>query len=364
MNKVVHSDATDSQIETLEGGLVARPNHEAAADSEVDMFLRMRGRLTDESGQSFADFKAGLRPRYYRVWIQTTLAYAGLLLAGLLLARIPVAELSWWQTFLIVAVLSIFIGYLVAFIALWLHEAAHFNVHHNRDWNDRLGTLFFGVIILHHVRQYRQIHNLHHRNFGNTTDSEQSYFSELNIRFIFDSLTGLRVLRAILARKRTEQARQEPAPNKAAYTNWALPAGALLHGTIVVGSVYFQCYALTVGWLFGVFVAYPFFGAIRQVLEHRRPDADASCDYSKRAHGQYTRVFDGGLFASTFGGAGFNRHLIHHWDPGISCTCFKEVEQFLLRSQLHDFYASRQTNYKATFVLLMSEHARSHASNP
>jgi len=33
------------------------------------------------------------------------------------------------------------------------------------------------------------------------------------------------------------------------------------------------------------------------------------------------RLFGDDFFSCTFGGAGFNRHLLHHWEPQISYTC-------------------------------------------
>ena len=81
--------------------------------------------------------------------------------------------------------------------------------------------------------------------------------------------------------------------------------------------------------MIGVGVFLPFFGALRQILEHRAPEADGGVDYARTPHGAYTRIFHGGLFAKTFGGAGFDRHLLHHWEPQVSYTRLADLETYL-----------------------------------
>ena len=44
------------------------------------------------------------------------------------------------------------------------------------------------------------------------------------------------------------------------------------------------------------------------------------------------QIFGNNFFSRYFGGAGFNRHLLHHLDPSISSTRFDEFEEFLMRS--------------------------------
>ena len=76
-------------------------------------------------------------------------------------------------------------------------------------------------------------------------------------------------------------------------------------------------------------VSFPFFGSLRQLLEHRSAAASRHVDYSVAPHGRMTRMFREGPFGSTFGAAGFTRHLLHHWDPSVSYTNLAEVEVFL-----------------------------------
>ena len=89
-----------------------------------------------------------------------------------------------------------------------------------------------------------------------------------------------------------------------------------------------EFYFTALAWLLAVSSFFPFLATVRQILEHRNPNKDNSLDYSNIDHGSFTRIFDDSLFARTFGGAGFNKHLLHHWEPTISYTNFSELEKF------------------------------------
>jgi fatty acid desaturase len=118
-------------------------------------------------------------------------------------------------------------------------------------------------------------------------------------------------------------------------------------------------WAAAAAWLLGVAVMFPFFGALRQLLEHRDDKAAASVDYRLTDHGAVTRMFGDGPFASTFGGAGFNRHLLHHWEPTVSYTRLKDLEAFLADTDLKDALAQRTTSYGRTFLCLFRQAANS-----
>ena len=56
-------------------------------------------------------------------------------------------------------------------------------------------------LVLQDIRQYRGIHFDHHRYLGTTRDTERSYFDPFSLRFLLESLTGIRVLKVILLRQ-------------------------------------------------------------------------------------------------------------------------------------------------------------------
>ena len=121
-----------------------------------------------------------------------------------------------------------------------------------------------------------------------------------------------------------------------------------MHGLIIVLLAWFSWIAC-VAWVLGVGMAFPAFGALRQLLEHRSPMADPSVDYTKLDHGAYTRMFGDGPIASTFGGAGFNRHLLHHWEPQVSYTRLAELEDFFLSTDLAPILKDRSSTYLQAF---------------
>jgi fatty acid desaturase len=111
---------------------------------------------------------------------------------------------------------------------------------------------------------------------------------------------------------------------------------------------------LAVAWIAGTGLFLPFFTALRQLLEHRSDAADQHADYSQIAHGEVTRMFSPGLLGSTLGGAGFNRHLLHHWDPQVSYTRLPELEQFLLATTASSAICAKES-YFGTFKRLFGK---------
>ena len=84
-----------------------------------------------------------------------------------------------------------------------MHEGAHYNLHPNRKINDLLTNLFASGIVGVDVERYRPIHFDHHRYLGSPADTEISYFDPLDIRYIVETLTGIKVLRVIGRRSRS-----------------------------------------------------------------------------------------------------------------------------------------------------------------
>ena len=92
-----------------------------------------------------------------------------------------------------------------------------------------------------------------------------------------------------------------------------------------------------------------FFGSLRQLLEHRDDAAPSATDFQTRNHGPFTRLFGDDVFSATFGGAGFNRHLLHHWEPQVSYTRLPELETYLQGTEIKRVTDLRRTTYFETF---------------
>src|SRR5262245_27911966 len=303
----------------------------------------------------FRDFKAALKPRFLRLWLE--------LLAGHAALVVVLAGVIWSQSALpilgsaaLAGIGSVLIGFAFAYVQLFFHEAAHYNIAPNRKLNDRLADIFIGVFIGQSIAQYRAIHFDHHRFLGTTRDTERSYFDPLTWRFILESLTGIRVLKVVTLRQRASKAAWEGPPadlRKRSMWNFHLVGGLMLHGALFCAVLWFGQWAAAGAWMAGVVVFFPFFGAVRQMLEHRSETARPEVNYAEIDHGATNRLFGVGPVASTLGGAGFNRHLLHHWEPQISYTRFAELEQFLLDSSAAEALRRHQTTYRATFRALL-----------
>ena len=248
------------------------------------------------------------------------------------------------------------IGFWIAFLQLFLHEAAHWNLHPDRRTNDLLTDLFVSGPVGMDVARYRPIHWDHHRFLGSPDDTEISYFDPLDVRFLVESLLGIKALRVLRHRARVQAEKQVPTSRR---TRLVLAYGVVLNGALLLllaGSGYWP---VALAWVPAVVVFFPFFGALRQLLEHRDEYASDDADYTEVVHGAIHRLFGDGMLASTLGGAGFNRHLLHHWDPQLSCTRLRELERFLLTTDARAYLEDHSTTYARTFRTLFHMGRRS-----
>jgi fatty acid desaturase len=63
-------------------------------------------------------------------------------------------------------------------------------------------------------------------------------------------------------------------------------------------------------------------------------------------------MFGVGPLASTFGGAGFNRHLLHHWEPTVPYPRLAELERYLADTIAGPIIETRRCTYLATAAAL------------
>lgn len=309
--------------------------------------------IISSKGVSYRDFKAAMKPRYKVVWAQ--------LLAGhLALAAIAVTlifaeqKLSVFWLVPLAAAAAIAIGYIIAYIILFFHEAAHFNLARERGRNDLFANLSIGCFLGQNIKDYRIVHFDHHRYLGQPNDTEHTYFDPLNTRFIVELLLGIKPLKIMLKREKVLAANaetREKAVSKSFFNKYLL-GGIAFHLAILCAGLLAGSWSFVGAWIAGVALFFPFFSGLRQLLEHRDENADASVDYTKMPHGAATRIFGDNIFAATFGGAGFNNHLLHHWDPQVSCTRLRELKEFLIDTEAGEIIKESETGYLKTFARL------------
>jgi fatty acid desaturase len=320
---------------------------ELTGEDQSTAFLR-RWELVDDTGRHYRDFRKLLTPRWGLVWSQLALGYVALILVGL---GVTLAGdvLPYWARIGLGAVLF---GVFQAYIQLFLHEAAHYNFAPGRDRNDLLANVFIGAIHGLEIGAYRLVHFEHHRRLGTTMDSERAYFDPLNMRFLAEALLGIKGLEVLTRREGVLETSAAKLSSAAIWRQRSL--AAVIHLAVIGTAVAARQYALAIAWAGGTLSVMPLFVALRQLLEHRSEHADAHLDYSTVDHGAVNRLFGDGPVASTLGGAGFNRHLLHHWEPQISYTRMRELEEYLLRTSAAEGIRKRQTTYWRTFWTLIT----------
>jgi fatty acid desaturase len=166
---------------------------------------------------------------------------------------------------------------------------------------------------------------------------------------VLESLAGVHTLRILLGRRRSFRTGTggEEAPGGGYYTAM-LPLGIAANGTVVLGAALADHPWFAAAWAAGALAVLPFLAAVRQILEHRSVAADPRADYRRVDHGVVNRMFGSGPIASTLGGAGFNRHLLHHWDPQVPCTRLAELERYLRGTAFAEVIRSAETTYLRT----------------
>jgi fatty acid desaturase len=251
--------------------------------------------------------------------------------------------------YLAVIPLSAFlIGYTLAYLHLFIHAAAHYNLHPDKQTNDQISDYMIGVFFGIQQSNYRKIHWTHHTNLGMINDTEHSYFNELNTLFLLKCLTGIHTFSIILSRKKSTDQPEKVKSSISFGVYITLFHGMLLSALFLLGG-----WMLLVIWLAGLLVVFPSLAAIRQLLEHRDVQASNKINYRETDHGKVSRLFGAGIIDNSFGAAGFNRHLLHHWDPTISYTSLSTVEDYLLHCpETSDIIKESKTSYLKTFLAL------------
>jgi len=293
--------------------------------------------LANTQGVPYLSFRKGLSPNYLRVWAEILLGYLALALC--FLGPLRLSDLHPVGALPLALAASVMVGFWVAYIQLFIHEAAHYNIAPDRAWNDRLSNAFIGILAGLDTASYRQTHWDHHRFLGRPNDTESTYFSALSTNFIFRTLTGAEARRVLKDRK----GKQGPGSLPMRLMGMALHAGIL--GLLALT----HHWVFAAAWAFGVLSFFPFFAALRQLLEHRSLKASAAKDYRRKPHGKIVHLFKPGPLNSLLGAAGFRWHLLHHWDPQIPYTRLGEVEGFLMGTRLGPRLAASRTTYLKTF---------------
>jgi fatty acid desaturase len=326
------------------------PDPATSREDYSGTFAQIRGRLTNSHGVRYVDYVRQLPPVYWHVYVEIAGRYAACIV---ILVAICLGQSAGVSPFLLIVPGAILIA--VRTPAALIHEAAHWNLTGDRNRNDLICNVLLSWVIALEIKSYRKVHFEHHRHLGTVHDTEHSYFLPLNMMFLLNSLLGLSAARALLSYGRHLGSRTQvtlSGENTSAGSSGrylVLIASVVIHGSIVTGLWFFGQTAAAGAWVLGIGAVLPFVGATRQLLEHRRDDARPDVDYSKTDQGACARIFGDGIFARVIGSAGFNRHLLHHWEPQLSYTRLPELERFLADTPIRTVLEQRRTTYSAVF---------------
>jgi fatty acid desaturase len=125
-----------------------------------------------------------------------------------------------------------------------------------------------------------------------------------------------------------------------------------VHSLLLLSLLALGAWPAALAWCGGMAIFFPVFATLRPLLEHRPAKGDSKILVSDRA--SVTRVFDDGLFARVFGGAGFNRHLLHHWEPSISYTRLADLDRYLSSTSIGSIVDERRTTYRQAFLNILA----------
>jgi len=296
---------------------------------------------------SYGEFRKSLKPQYIKnsLPLATTLA----MIFSLLLITTKLNNLNGLINFACILIISVFLGLVAHRQLLLVHEGAHFHLAKNRFFNDVLSNLFAGIFVGTEIKSYRFIHNKHHQGLGTDLDPENSYSEEFDLTWLFTALLGIRVIKTLFKRQKIEQSGKQLL---------MLNASACFHLVVLILLNEFLGITSSIAWGLGYFIVMPFFGSIRNVLEHKYEMDQIDLKKIESIEGitlpiYTTRLFTEKLMSKIFGVVGFDRHLIHHWDPSISALNLGKVNEFLLTTELGPMLRDLPTTYTKAFLRLM-----------
>jgi len=312
--------------------------------------------VASRDGETWGTVRTELHPNYRMVWIEIGFAYA-MIVSGFTAMCALNAYFGNWPALIAVPFVAVWIGYWLVSLGGFIHEAAHFNLARDPGTNDLLAAWFVYPLYPLDVKAYRKSHWSHHLHLGDPEDTEISYHNRPTLGLLLQSVTGIYSLRVLLRYASGPPSKNVETPKRSSNNqSKALVAflrAATLHGAIVIGTAWAGWYAAALCWVVAQLTINQTLAMIRQMLEHRSADALDGVDYRQVSHGPINRMFGVDFLSRKFGSAGFNRHLLHHWDPTISYTCFDEMERFFLKTDLADEIESSRTTYLQALRSLM-----------
>ena len=317
-------------------------------------------RLISPKSGAWLEFRKTLRPNYTRAWFELGFCIA-MMIAGYSLHLYWSSSLGDAFGFEVGIFVAIWIGFWLNSVLTFGHEAAHFNLAYDKNRNDVFSDWTIWLFFPQSTKSYRRSHWQHHLHLGDHEDTEISYHNCLSPWFLARALTGVH-LATLFVRyfllKRTPAVSNNPSVGGQSAGVVPFLRAILIHSVFVGVAVALHCYSTAAVWLLAVIFVFPFLASVRQILEHRAVPASCATDFMRDLHGPVNRMFGRDPFSTFFGAAGFNRHLLHHWDPTVSYTCFDQMQRFFADTELRPVLERNKSSYLATFTALLKSAVR------
>lgn len=308
-----------------------------AAPFDPEDLHGIRARINAETEGGYARFRRGLTADYRRVHRDIGLGYA-----ALAVTLIATGASGPWA----IPAGALLVGFFVAYLQLFIHEAAHHGLAADRVANDRIADWLICWQVGTNIASYRETHWQHHRALGGPDDTEVSYRNRLSAGFVLAMLSGVHALRVFLSRSSAGPKTVKPPGQRA-----AMLYGVAAHLTLLTTLVAVGWWPAAIAWTGGMAVCFPFFATMRQLLEHRPAAGDGG------SHA-VTRLFGDDIFSRLFGGAGFNRHMLHHLEPQTPYTRLADLEEFLMTTSARAELDARRSSYWRAFGELVRSDRR------
>lgn len=290
-----------------------------------------------------------LEPIYYKMYIDIFSVFFFLFLGLYTLFLVHNIQ-SAYLNIIFIPFMTIYFGFFIHSLSLFFHEAAHYNLHKNKKWNDIIATILLMPFVGLPIKEYRTTHWQHHAFLGESKDTEISYrdnLSYMKITYIFLGIYTLQIIYRYIHNFSNISNKQ----NKTKLNDGVKKLiGSMLICTILQIAISMIIYKYTnlfyaFAWLFSFGIIYPGFEKIRQTLEHKSTGIEHVTN----------RNFGESFFACYFGAAGFNKHILHHWSPQTHYTLFAEFEKFIMNTELKNIYISANSTYHGTFKILLKD---------
>ncbi len=309
--------------------------------------------IQNSMGENYNSFKKKLFIKPSILLFNIIFPWLMIFVSFLLLSQIKSIKFN----LLLIPIFAFWMAFWIKAYSLHFHEAAHYNICVNRKANDIIANIFFAPFFGMWIKQYRKHHWEHHLSLGTTEDTEITYHKPINISEIIIALTGIYILITV---GKYFFYYLNKSNNLKQLSHTLLFVSSLLimffiQGIIILILYNFFSVFVALSWFLGFFIFSTFLEKIRQTCEHRSLLAKKEIDYKKIEHGPVNRIFGNDFFSIYFGAAGFNKHLLHHIDPSISYTSFKEMENFLIDSNLSKQILSNRFSYLKIFKTLYNK---------